>query len=135
MGRSGPRTDRSLSKKERRRNCRSAFQFHRQRRPRSLYAAGADPDSGACSRRPRARVQKTAQVVFNWAILPYEKQQRGRLREHYQLNCDIIGESDFAADIELIALCIDILCGFGLTEKDFVVRISDSDFWKDFLQV
>jgi histidyl-tRNA synthetase len=37
----------------------------------------------------------------------YEKQQRGRLREHFQLNCDIIGEKDLAADIELVALCID----------------------------
>src|ERR1700722_7698833 len=64
----------------------------------------------------------------------YEKQQRGRLREHFQLNCDIIGESDFSADIELIALCIDILRAFGLTEKDFVVRISDREFWTDFLR-
>src|SRR2546430_4171092 len=64
----------------------------------------------------------------------YEKQQRGRLREHYQLNCDIMGENDFAADIELIALCIDILRGFGLAENDFVVRISDREFWTDFLQ-
>ncbi len=64
----------------------------------------------------------------------YEKQQRGRLREHYQLNCDIIGENDFSADVELIALCIDILRSFGLTEKDFVVRISDREFWTDFLQ-
>lgn len=64
----------------------------------------------------------------------YEKQQRGRLREHFQLNCDIIGEADLAADIEVVALCIDILCAFGLTEKDFVVRISDRDFWTDFLR-
>jgi histidyl-tRNA synthetase len=64
----------------------------------------------------------------------YEKQQRGRLREHFQLNCDIIGEADLAADIELVALCIDILCAFGLTENDFVVRISDRDFWTDFLR-
>lgn len=64
----------------------------------------------------------------------YEKQQRGRLREHFQLNCDIIGETDFAADVELIALCIDILRAFGLTEKDFVVRISDREFWTDFLR-
>src|SRR3979411_263824 len=64
----------------------------------------------------------------------YEKQQRGRLREHYQLNCDIMGESDFAGDIELIALSIDILRAFGLTERDFVVRISDREFWTDFLQ-
>jgi histidyl-tRNA synthetase len=64
----------------------------------------------------------------------YEKQQRGRLREHFQLNCDIIGEAELAADIELVALCIDILCAFGLTEKDFVVRISDRDFWTNFLR-
>src|SRR5882724_1257526 len=63
----------------------------------------------------------------------YEKQQRGRLREHFQLNCDIIGESDLAADIELVALCIDVLRAFELTEKDFVVRISDREFWTDFL--
>lgn len=64
----------------------------------------------------------------------YEKQQRGRLREHFQLNCDIIGESNFSADVELIALCIDILRAFGFTAKDFVVRISDREFWTDFLQ-
>jgi histidyl-tRNA synthetase len=64
----------------------------------------------------------------------YEKQQRGRLREHFQLNCDIIGEVNLTADIELVALCIDVLRGFGFTEKDFVVRISDRDFWTDFLR-
>ena len=64
----------------------------------------------------------------------YEKQQRGRLREHFQLNCDIIGEKDLGADIELIALCIDVLRAFELTEKDFVVRISDREFWTDFFR-
>ncbi|MGH8102658.1 MAG: ATP phosphoribosyltransferase regulatory subunit, partial [Chthoniobacterales bacterium] len=39
-----------------------------------------------------------------------------------------------AADIELVALGIDILRSFGLTEKDFVVRISDREFWIDFLK-
>ena len=64
----------------------------------------------------------------------YEKQQRGRLREHFQLNCDIVGEAAPAADIELLALCIDLLHAFGFTEKDFVVRISDREFWTDFLR-
>jgi len=64
----------------------------------------------------------------------YEKQQRGRLREHFQLNCDIIGENDLAADIELVSLCVDILRAFGFTEKDFVVRISDREFWTDFFR-
>src|SRR5437867_6176836 len=64
----------------------------------------------------------------------YEKQQRGRLREHFQLNCDVIGEANLAADIELVALCIDILRAFGFTDKDFVVRVSDRDFWTNFLR-
>src|SRR5216110_2425024 len=64
----------------------------------------------------------------------YEKQQRGRLREHFQLNCDIIGEASLAADTELVALSIDLLRTFGLTEKDFVVRVSDREFWSDLLR-
>jgi histidyl-tRNA synthetase len=64
----------------------------------------------------------------------YEKQQRGRLREHFQLNCDIVGEADITADIELVALCIDNLRAFGLAEGDFVVRMSDREFWTDFLR-
>src|SRR6202045_65037 len=64
----------------------------------------------------------------------YEKQQRGRLREHFQLNCDIIGEESLAADIELIALAIDLLQGFGLPADHFTVRISDRQFWTEFLR-
>jgi histidyl-tRNA synthetase len=67
-------------------------------------------------------------------FLRHEKQQRGRLREHFQLNCDIVGETALAADIELVALCIDVLRAFGFTERDVVVRISDREFWTDFLQ-
>src|SRR6266498_904246 len=73
--------------------------------------------------RPRSRINRALQ-----------KQQRGILREHFQLNCDIIGEAALAADIELVALCIDILRAFGFTEKDFVIRVSDRDFWTDFLR-
>ncbi len=75
---------------------------------------------------------------LKWFSIPqcfrYEKQQRGRLREHFQLNCDLIGETSLEADIELIALNIDLLRGFGFTERDVVVRISDREFWLDFLR-
>src|SRR6476619_735516 len=64
----------------------------------------------------------------------YEKQQRGRLREHFQLNCDVIGEASLAADIELIALSIDLLRSFGFTENTFVVRVRAREFWSDFLR-
>jgi histidyl-tRNA synthetase len=74
---------------------------------------------------------------LKWFSIPqvfrYERQQRGRLREHYQFNCDIIGEAGLEADVELIALVIDTLRAFGLTEKDFVVRLSDRQFWTDFM--
>src|SRR3954449_2344236 len=63
----------------------------------------------------------------------YEKQQRGRLREHFQLNCDIIGEASLAAEAELISLAIDILRHVGFTAEDVAVRISDRSFWTDFL--
>ena len=64
----------------------------------------------------------------------YEKQQKGRLREFYQLNCDIIGEDSVAADAEMLALTIDILRAFGLTEADFVLRVSDREAWLAFLR-
>ena len=74
---------------------------------------------------------------LKWFSIPqvfrYERQQKGRLREHYQFNCDIVGEAGLEADIELIALVIDTLRAFGLTEKDFVVRLSDRQFWTDFM--
>jgi len=63
----------------------------------------------------------------------YEKQQRGRLREHFQLNCDIIGESSLAADAEILALLIDIMRSFGFSADDFVVRVSSRDVWKSFV--
>jgi len=74
---------------------------------------------------------------IKWFAVPqffrYEKQQRGRLREHFQFNADIIGEADVSADAELIALAIDILRSFGLTKDDFVVRVSDRAMWRRYL--
>src|SRR6266403_2718144 len=73
---------------------------------------------------------------IKWFALPqlfrYERQQKGRLREHFQFNADIIGEADPAADAELIALLIDALRAFGLTEADFVIRLSSRNAWHEF---
>ncbi len=55
----------------------------------------------------------------------YERQQRGRLREFYQLNCDLIGESGPLADAELIALAVDLMRAFGLGAGEVRVRLSD----------
>lgn len=63
----------------------------------------------------------------------YEKQQKGRLREFKQLNCDLVGEISPAADAEMIALAIDLMRAFGLTKDDFYVRINDRNVWLGFL--
>jgi len=64
-----------------------------------------------------------------WFSVPqlfrYERKQRGRLREHFQLNVDIIGEPDVTADAELLSVAIDIMRAFGLTATDVRARVSD----------
>jgi histidyl-tRNA synthetase len=66
---------------------------------------------------------------IRWFSIPqlfrYERQQRGRLREHFQLNCDLIGEATPLADAEIIALAIDVMRAFGLGPQDVRVRLSD----------
>ena len=58
-------------------------------------------------------------------LFRYERQQRGRLREHFQLNVDIVGEASVAADAELLAVAIDIMRALGLGPDDVVARVSD----------
>src|ERR1700750_850625 len=64
-----------------------------------------------------------------WFSVPqlfrYERQQKGRLREHFQLNVDIIGETDVTADAELLAVAIEIMRGLGLSSDDVRARVGD----------
>src|SRR6266850_2366110 len=80
--------------------------------------------------------ERSYRKPIKWFALPqlfrYERQQKGRFREHFQFNADLIGETDPSADAELIALLIDALASFGLTEKDFVIRLSSRNAWHDF---
>ena len=66
---------------------------------------------------------------IRWFSVPqlfrYERQQKGRLREHFQLNVDIIGEISVAADAELLAVAIDVMRAVGLTSQDVRARVSD----------
>ena len=73
---------------------------------------------------------------IKWFAIPqlfrYERHQKGRLREHFQFNADIIGEIDPAADAEIIALLIDSLRALKLTSDDFVIRLSSRQAWQQF---
>lgn len=63
-----------------------------------------------------------------WYSIPnlfrYERPQRGRLREHWQLNCDMFGVDDVASDVEIIALAYRILSDFGATPDTFGIKIN-----------
>jgi histidyl-tRNA synthetase len=75
-----------------------------------------------------ARAQALKKPI-RWFSIPqlfrYERQQRGRLREHFQLNMDIIGEPGPLADAELMAAAVDIMRAFGLGPRDVQLRVSD----------
>src|SRR4029450_8477004 len=72
-----------------------------------------------------------------WFSVPqlfrYERQQKGRLREHYQPNVDVFGEPDVTADAELLAVALDMMREVGLTPEDVVARVSDRRLLTDYL--
>lgn len=71
-----------------------------------------------------------------WYSMPnlfrYERTQRGRVREHWQLNCDIFGSDDIAADVEIIALAYQTLINFGARPEMFEIRVNDRREMKEF---
>lgn len=94
------------------------------------------PELTASLARIVAATQRSYPKPLKWfeigRCFRYEKPQRGRLREFYQFNADIIGESSPAADAELIALSIDVMRALGFQAGDFVVRLSDRHAWQEF---
>ncbi|MBI4545543.1 MAG: histidine--tRNA ligase [Gemmatimonadetes bacterium] len=66
---------------------------------------------------------------IRWFSVPqlfrYERAQRGRLREHFQWNVDVVGEEGVQADAEVLAVALDALRVLGLTQEDVVARVSD----------
>ncbi len=72
---------------------------------------------------------QTLRKPVRWFTMPqlfrYERTQKGRLREHFQLNVDMVGESDVLADAELLSVAVEIMRAFGLTSDDVRARVSD----------
>ena len=66
---------------------------------------------------------------IRWYSIPnlfrYERPQRGRLREHWQLNCDIFGTNDYTAEVEIIALASQLILNFGADASLFEIRVND----------
>ncbi len=80
------------------------------------------------SRMVAARFHETPKPI-RWYSIPnvwrYEQPGKGRLREHWQLNCDIFGAAtESLADLEILNLAVDLLRAYGATDTHFKVYIS-----------
>jgi len=68
---------------------------------------------------------------LRWYSIPnlfrYERPQRGRRREHWQLNCDLLGIAGIEADKEIVSLAYTIMKEFGAKDEDFEIRINNAD--------
>src|ERR1700733_13770290 len=56
-------------------------------------------------------------------LFRYERPQRGRLREHWQLNVDLFGSESLYADAEIIGIAYGVMKAFGATDDDFVIKV------------
>ena len=77
---------------------------------------------------------------LRWYSIPnlfrYEKPQRGRTREHWQLNVDLFGSDSIEADVESISVASEIMHAFGAKDGDFEININNRKLWNsicDFL--
>lgn len=64
----------------------------------------------------------------------YERPQRGRGREFYQFDCDILGESSVSADAEVFSIPVEIMLELGATEKMFEIRVSNRNLTETYLK-
>jgi len=74
---------------------------------------------------------------FKWFSIPrlfrYERAQKGRLREFFQLNMDIVGSDSVFAEADLLVAICAMLCDFGLQASDFVIGVSSRKLLAAFL--
>jgi len=79
-----------------------------------------------------AQRQKELSFPVKWTTIAqcfrYERMTKGRKREHYQWNVDIIGEESILAEVEVIGAAVDALHRMGLETKDFKVHVSSRRF-------
>jgi histidyl-tRNA synthetase len=75
-----------------------------------------------------ARKRKELSFPLRWYSIPnllrYERPQRGRLREHWQLNVDMFGIDSIEADAEVVTMAYDIMKAFGAKDDQFVIRLN-----------
>lgn len=77
-------------------------------------------------------------MPLRWFSIPnlyrYEKPQRGRLREHWQVNVDMFGSDAVETDLELLIVASELLKAFGADETMFKIKINNRRFYNDLFE-
>lgn len=80
--------------------------------------------------------RREVSLPVRWFSIPncfrYEKPQRGRVREFWQLNVDLLGDDSVYADAEIISVAYDIMREFGADPSRFVIRINSRVLMNEF---
>ncbi|OHA90851.1 MAG: hypothetical protein A2832_00850 [Candidatus Zambryskibacteria bacterium RIFCSPHIGHO2_01_FULL_44_22b] len=75
--------------------------------------------------------RRALKFPLRWYSIPnlfrYERPQKGRRREHWQLNCDLLGVAGIEGDREMMSLAVAVMKEFGAKDEDFEIRINNAD--------
>ncbi|MDP2651452.1 MAG: ATP phosphoribosyltransferase regulatory subunit [bacterium] len=75
--------------------------------------------------------RRNLKFPLRWYSIPnlfrYERSQRGRRREHWQLNCDLLGINGLEGDKEIISMAYAIMKEFGANDTDFEIRMNNAN--------
>ncbi len=82
--------------------------------------------------------QNELRKPIRWFTIPnvwrYERPQRGRKREFYQYNIDLLGVESMEAEAEILAVVVDIMKAFGLEKGEFVIRVNNRYYLEELLR-
>lgn len=76
-----------------------------------------------------AQVHRESIKPLRWFSIPnlmrYEKPQRGRVREHWQLNCDVFGSPGRLGEIEILQVAVELFLAYGANSSHFEILLND----------
>lgn len=76
-----------------------------------------------------AQVHRESSKPLRWFSIPnlmrYEKPQRGRVREHWQLNCDVFGSPGRLGEVEILQVAVELFQAYGANESHFEILLND----------
>ncbi|MBP9673849.1 MAG: histidine--tRNA ligase [Bacteriovoracaceae bacterium] len=82
-----------------------------------------------------AQIYREQPKPLRWYSIPnlmrYEKPQRGRLREHWQFNCDIFGAPENQGELEILQIIVTLFQNFGANHAHFGIVLNDRQFVDD----